>query len=118
MIARQLTLEDESIRRREKTLNPARRVDVLSLDNFDGSAYDPEHDYARLKTQLERVRFLLRSTTAWWTLRDLAARTNSSEAGVSARVRDLRKPRFGGFVVVRRRVCVGLLDYRIMGVAR
>ena len=37
------------------------------------------------------------------------------EAGVSARIRDLRKPRFGGYNVERRRAGKdGLFEYRIV----
>ncbi len=59
-------------------------------------------DHTRLNTQQERVRSLM-ADGRWWTLSALAERVGASEAGVSARVRDLRKARFGGYSVERRR---------------
>lgn len=49
----------------------------------------------------------------WWSLRELHNLAGGSEAGISARLRDLRKPRFGGYQVERRRVEGGLFEYRI-----
>lgn len=34
-------------------------------------------------------------------------------ASISARLRDLRKPKFGGYVVERRRRTVGTWEYRV-----
>jgi len=71
--------------------------------SFDGETYDPAKDKDRLKKQLGRV---------WDTMKDGKWRTldeirwvcgdGDSEAAVSARLRDLRKPKFGGYVVLRR----------------
>ena len=44
----------------------------------------------------------------------LSPMVGGSEAGISARLRDLRKPRFGGYTVERRRVDGGLFEYRIL----
>lgn len=67
----------------------------------DGATLEPQ-DHTRLSTQQEKVRALM-ADGRWWTLRDLAERVGASEAGVSARVRDLRKARFGGYEVERKR---------------
>ncbi|HIM30848.1 MAG TPA: hypothetical protein EYG57_15045 [Planctomycetes bacterium] len=81
---------------------------------FDGETYDPHEDYERLNTSLDRVRWLMAHPTGrWWTLRALSDRTGSSEAGVSARIRDLRKPRNGGLVVEHERQAGGLWHYRV-----
>jgi len=80
--------------------------------HFDGITYQPELDFNRLSTQLERVRALTLGSD-WWTLRELADRTGASEASVSARLRDLRKQRFGGYTVERRRVSGGLWQYKV-----
>lgn len=81
---------------------------------FDGWTYDPHEDFARLKTSLEKVRWLmLKPAGKWWTLRELADQTGSSEAGVSARVRDLRKPKNGGLIVEHERMTGGLWQYRV-----
>lgn len=56
---------------------------------------------------------------SWRTLRELADRAGGSEAGVSARLRDLRKPEFGAYVVERRRRegCANLWEYRVLPAA-
>ena len=69
---------------------------------FDGQSFDPTLDEKRLTTQLERVKALLLDGN-WRTLHEIQASVGGSEAGISARCRDLRKERFGGFVVQRRR---------------
>lgn len=78
---------------------------------FDGPSITPE-DTHRLGRQLERVKALM-SDGNWRTLKAIAEAVGGSEAGVSARLRDLRKPRFGGLCVSRRRVDGGLWEYRV-----
>jgi hypothetical protein len=54
----------------------------------------------------------------WMTLRELAQLTNYGEASISAQLRHLRKPHFGGYVVAKRRrgpVANGAWEYRIGG---
>jgi hypothetical protein len=54
----------------------------------------------------------------WMTLRELAELTNYGEASISAQLRHLRKPHFGGYVIVKRRrgyVMSGAWEYRIAG---
>jgi hypothetical protein len=83
-------------------------------ESFDGSTYDPALDGPRLGSQLASVHRAL-SDGSWWTLRDLALVCGGSEAGVSARLRDLRKSRFGGHEVERERVPGrGLWRYRLL----
>jgi hypothetical protein len=79
---------------------------------FDGSTYDPRLDAVRLTRQLYRVWDAL-NDYRWHTLSELAGRAGGSEAGVSARIRDYRKPRFGGHTIERRRVDGGLWQYRL-----
>lgn len=89
--------------------------DRLDL-RFDGTTYEPQHDKVRLGAQFTRVRDVMRDG-AWRTLRELSEATNSPEASVSARLRDLRKPRFGGLTVERRRRGApkdGLHEYRLV----
>lgn len=71
-------------------------------------------DVQRLETQLARVRACL-ADGQWWTLSALRGVCGGSDAGVSARVRDLRKERFGGFVIERRRLRNGVQQYRMQG---
>jgi hypothetical protein len=82
--------------------------------DFDGATFDPARDGPRLAGQLARVYAAVKGGR-WWTLADLAAAAGGSEAGVSARLRDLRKPKFGGHRVERRRVGGGLWEYRVAG---
>ena len=81
--------------------------------DFDGPTYDPALDRDRLTKQLGRVYDAL-AGGEWWTLADLARAAGGSEASVSARIRDLRKPRFGGYEVERERVVAGLFRYRLV----
>src|SRR4051812_11827688 len=62
--------------------------------HFDGVSYEPEHDGERLTGLLGRVYHTLTSGQ-WYTLSALVETCGGSEAGVSARLRDLRKRRFG-----------------------
>lgn len=71
-------------------------------EDFDGSTFSPVLDGARLTSQLWHVRQLM-STGDWFALSTLAEGVNGTEAAVSARLRDLRKPRFGGHHVEKRR---------------
>lgn len=79
---------------------------------FDGETFNPERDGQRLTTQLIRVRDLM-GDGHWRTLRQIADAVNGSEAAVSARLRDLRKARFGGFLVARKHQGGGLFLYRL-----
>lgn len=77
-------------------------------DSFDGATHDPAVDGPRLSTQIEAIRQIM-ADGGWRTLNGivcaLASRgITASEAGVSARLRDLRKTRFGGHKVERQRM--------------
>ena len=88
---------------------------VQSSLSFDGATLVPALDRERLMGQLAHVLALM-SDGKWRTLREIADAPNKaySDAGVSARLRDLRKPRFGGYTVERRRVSdSGLFEYRV-----
>lgn len=78
----------------------------------DGATFDQALDGARLHYQHNRVLAVMKDG-AWHTLPELAAATGDPEASISARIRDLRKARFGGYVVDRRRRTVGLNEYRL-----
>ncbi len=73
---------------------------------FDGETFDKDLDGPRLTSQLELVKQVA-STGAWWTLRHLATLCGGTEASISARLRDLRKEKFGGYVVEKRRIVSG-----------
>jgi hypothetical protein len=83
---------------------------------FDGSTYQEKHDGKRLSNQLKNVRDLMLDGS-WRTLGEIQARVGGSEAGLSARLRDLRKERFGAFQVNRRRVddhSKGVWEYQVL----
>lgn len=82
------------------------------LPEPDGGTYEPEHDRARLGAQARLVWDVMIDGT-WRTLAELADRTGAPEASVSARLRDLRKPEWGGYEVERRRR-VNAYEYRLV----
>lgn len=83
---------------------------------FDGATIDPKQDNKRLSKQLDNVRDYMLRVSAWRSLSQIAEDTGFPEASVSARLRDLRKAKFGGFNVERMRVKDGngLHVYRIV----
>lgn len=82
-------------------------------EQFDGSTFDSKRDGERLTAELDRVRDLMLDGQ-WRTLLAIKEYVKAaSEAGVSARLRDLRKVRFGGYNVEREYVGDGLYKYRI-----
>jgi hypothetical protein len=86
-------------------------MNQLSL-HFDGSTYNHSRDSARLTGQWFRV-FNLMQDGVWRTLREISNQTGDSESSVSARLRDFRKPRFGGHTVNREYIQNGLYRYKL-----
>ena len=81
---------------------------------FDGRTFSPAIDGRRLTTLLVRVKHLM-SDGRWRTLSDIRVLIGGSEAGISARLRDLRKVKFGGYTVDKERVGPdGLWRYRLV----
>ncbi len=87
--------------------------DAVPGFRFDGETYDHERDGARLTGQHGRVWSVL-SDGEWHTLSDIARSTGDPEASVSARLRDLRKPKFGAHNVNREYVKSGLHRYQLI----
>lgn len=88
--------------------------------NFDGKTYDPEIDGPRLTTQFQRV-FAYMLNGDWHTLPEIANAISfppydqASEGGVSARLRDFRKEKFGANIVNRRRKAGGgTFEYQLL----
>jgi hypothetical protein len=81
--------------------------------DFDGKTYRPERDKDRLAHQLGMVKHLMLDGR-WRTLGQVEAQTGAPQASVSARLRDLRKPKFGGYTVERRYVGEGVWEYRVL----
>jgi hypothetical protein len=80
---------------------------------FDGNTYDKERDHDRLQGQSKRI-FDLMKDGVWRTLRMIAEQTGDPESSVSARLRDLRKTRFGGHTVLRATLTAGVFKYRVI----
>lgn len=83
------------------------------MGDRDGSSYDRARDLSRLNAQARDV-YEYMAHGDWRTLADISANTGHPEASVSARLRDLRKPSLGGFVVERRYIARGLYQYRVL----
>ena len=68
---------------------------------FNGSDYESKFDDIRLTGQIQRV-FDLMKDAQWRTLDEIAATTMDPPASISAQLRHLRKPRFGGHMVLKK----------------
>ena len=85
---------------------------------FDGQTYVRRLDRARLTSALQRV-FYVATRNGWHSLAEIHHEIREvfgerySEAGISARLRDVRKSRFGGHQMESRRRSGGLWEYRI-----
>ena len=78
-----------------------------------GETYDHNRDGDRLNRQARLV-FNLMKDGRWRTLAAIATIVDEPEASVSARLRDLRKKRFGERVVDKRYVGNGLWEYKLV----
>jgi len=83
--------------------------------NFDGATFDERLDAERLTSLFDRVLALM-SDGEWRTLSAIADRLGEgSEASISARLRDFRKPKFGGHIVDRVRIGdSGVFKYKVI----
>lgn len=85
----------------------------LSIPHRDGITYVHNRDGVRLHCQHHRVLAFMRDGQ-WHTLEAISKTTGDPEASVSARLRDLRKERFGAHLIERRYVQRGLYQYRLV----
>ena len=82
---------------------------------FSGNTYAPALDHKRLTGLLQRVYTFMNDGGGWHDLFEIAHYTGGTEASCSARLRDLRKSKFGSHVIDRRRVGLsGLFQYRMV----
>jgi hypothetical protein len=88
-------------------------VSLQCLPLRDGATYDHQRDGERLHKQHNRVLALMRDQ-AWRTLSEISDATGDPPASVSARLRDLRKPKFGAHTVERKYIGDGLFVYRVI----
>ena len=79
----------------------------------DGETFSSGRDLARLNDQARDVYEVMKDGE-WRSLSAIAAHTGHPEASISARLRDLRKPKFGSFTVERRYIEKGLYHYRVL----
>jgi hypothetical protein len=80
---------------------------------FDGAEYQPTRDDARLTGQLLRIWNVV-CDQQWRTLEEISRATGDPQASISAQLRHLRKPRFGGHEVEKLYVANGLYRYRVI----
>ena len=95
---------------------PPRPKPRLVLAQHDGQTYNPVLDKPRLNRQTREV-YGLMADGRWRTLAEIERGTGYPQASISARLRDLRKEKFGGFCVERRSRHErerGLFEYRIV----
>lgn len=85
--------------------------------HFNGPEYQADLDFGRLTKQHDRVKSLMLDGQ-WRTLFEIEQVTGDPASSVSAQLRHLRKERFGGFLVERRKRGdrkAGLFEYRVTG---
>lgn len=85
------------------------------VTGFAGPCLDPAFDANRLGKQMGRVWDTMKDGQ-WRTLHGIAHATGDPESSISAQLRHLRKPKFGGYTVERRRADGGngLWEYRVL----
>lgn len=88
------------------------KMSQLAYDLSQAGVTASRLDQTRLTGQLRRVHDLMMDGE-WRTLAQIAQLVGGSEAGVSARLRDLRKPHCGSMTVLRSRLSSGVWVYRV-----
>jgi hypothetical protein len=85
------------------------------VPDFDGDTYNADRDQVRLSKQLKRVYEYLDSRRGHWvSLMEISSKTGDQYQSISARIRDLRKPKFGAHTVEHRNSGGGLWEYRLL----
>lgn len=80
---------------------------------FDGRTYQSDRDYTRLTGQLLAV-FELMKDGKFRTLSEIQETVEGSQTAISARLRDLRKEKYGAHQVDSEYVSRGLYRYRVI----
>lgn len=84
--------------------------------HFDGPAYEPKHDFARLTGQIRDI-YQCMKDKRWRTLDEIHQATGHPHASISAQLRHLRKVKFGENTVDKRSRGDrgnGLYEYRLI----
>lgn len=82
-------------------------------ETFDGKTFDAPRDQKRLTVQLDEVRSYMIRNPGFHSLDEIAVATGHPTASISARLRDLRKTKFGGYTIHRRLRSKGLYEYQL-----
>jgi len=96
---------------KQKEVTERFNISMKENPDFDGNNYFID-DKERLTRQCKRV-FDLMKDGKWRTLEQISLINNDPLTSISARLRDLRKPKFGNFVVNKRLVEKGLWEYQL-----
>jgi len=83
------------------------------VQQFGGDTFSAARDGARLAKQYDAVFDLMKDGMPR-TLHEIESATGYSVASISARLRDMRKDKFGGHQVVRVYIAKGLHSYRVI----
>lgn len=86
---------------------------IIVRPNFNGADYNRVQDRERLTGQILRIYDLMKDGK-WRTLGQIENFTGAPQASISAQLRNLRKPRFGGYVVEKQNLGEGLFQYRLL----
>ncbi len=85
--------------------------DYLKTARYEGPVNAA--DCARLEGQTKRI-YNLMIDGAWRTLSEIERITGDPQPSISSQLRHLRKPRFGGFVLNKRRRNRGTWEYQLL----
>ena len=86
----------------ELNFSAPKPVHPVPAARFNGPAYEPRYDLERLTGQIRRI-YDLMIDGAWRTLDEIHRCTRDPPASISAQLRHLRKRRFGGHTINKRR---------------
>lgn len=89
---------------------------LAATAKFDGKPEPTPAETVKLKGDLKKVLDCFRFHRDPMTLQFIACRTGVSELSVGSRVRDLRKPKFGGYTIERTKTSLKH-EYQLKGVA-
>lgn len=87
-------------------------MSTITAPTFDGATFVANRDHTRLSRQLLSIKAIMLDGEPH-TLSELSAKVGCSEASASARLRDLRKTKFGGWDVKRKHINNGLHSYTL-----
>lgn len=86
---------------------------LTTTSRFNGADYNHQRDSARLENQYHRI-FSAMQDGQPRTLKQIAELTNDPESSISAQLRHMRKPRFGGHTINRVYISNGLFTYQLI----